>query len=172
MSSPSWTPSAQGSHSPATAAASFQCTEPRARGTRQSWVLKARETRRGTREAEVFPKRLRSRGAHTAVNSPSLPEITAVAAAKPRECAASRRATVNGFQRLGPRGRRSLRQVFGLDAVAALNVTPVPIGKIQVPLGDSSLGGSIGPRRRSFPPSPLPLSSFQSLVPFKGPKTK
>lgn len=52
-----------------------------------------------------------------------------------------------------------MRQVLGLDAAAAVDVTPFPIGWIQVPPGDRGFGeAELGPEGvfRSLLPSPFP----------------
>ena len=58
-----------------------------------------------------------------------------------------------------PSGRRRMRQALRLDAAAAVDVTPFPIGWIQVPPGDRGFGGAeLGPEgvvRSSLLPSPF-----------------
>lgn len=53
-----------------------------------------------------------------------------------------------------------MRRALGLDAAAAVDVTPFPIGWIQVPPGDRGFGGAElgleGVIRSSLLPSPFP----------------
>lgn len=85
--------------------------ELRTVGTRRSWILGARETRRDTGEAEIFLRRLRNGGRSSRGCQQPQPPREPLGWGRYGLCAAARRATAEpAANQLEPGGRRRLRR--------------------------------------------------------------